>query len=1763
MSRTRRLLPLLPLLALAALVALLAWPAFAQSDPTRPNNLTAEIVDDAVALSWNAPSEDGDSVDGYQVIRRKPGEDAKGVFHVIEDDTGDTQTSYTDTTATEAGAAYTYRVKARRGNALSGWSNYVRVDLPEEEQPTPTPTPTPAPETDPVDLAPSNLATGVVDNGVSLTWDAPSEDADTVTGYQVLRRDLGDQEQDKVTPLADTGGAGTAYVDTTVQAGDRYIYRVKAYRGTETSRWSNQANVTLPDDYGSDGTSSDEPEPTPTPTPTPEPERQTAPADLAPTNLGVTLATDGGLHLDWDAPAEEAADVTGYAISRSVGSGSLAVLVADTESTDTGYTDAAATTPGETYAYQVKAIRNGTESQGSNLAVMQLPDPAAQAPSNLTAELVDGGVSLDWDAPAEDSASVTGYRILRAAGAGEPAVLVSDTATTGTSYSDATATTPGETYTYAVKALRGADESVQSGSASVEVPDPADLAPSNLEAEIAEGGVRLTWDAPAEDAASVTGYEIARSMVPYDPDAIGHASVQDILTGSTATSWLDTGDSGPGRAKHSYLVRALRGDQASQYSDAVHIDVENAEEETETVQIPAATTEVTVGGTVTGEIEEAEEVDWYHIELQGGSGYRVNMRGTWGGEWKEVDGEAVFVSPGTLNDPKLLGVYDGVGALVPGGGQEIDGAGKNSRIELAEPAVSGAYYIAATGDHHETGTYELTVTLVQATDAADLAPSNLGAAATHRQVTLSWDPPVKNPDWVTGYEVRRTHGEATSSVLTYSDATEYTDTDVRPLQTYVYRVVALRGDEGSDPSGEAGVTVLPTPAMLAPSGLTATGVATQDGFGTAGVVLGWQAPQEDAGSVTGYRVQRAVGDGPFAVLVEDTGYTVTAYTDYTATSLGDTYRYRVIALRGEEPSEPSNEASVTVMWNLDLAPGDVFPGVRIDTEGDVTGVTLVWSAPAQDADSVTGYEVQRAVGDGGFAVLVADTGSTDTEYTDTTATTPGETYAYHIVALRGGGRSGPTDSANILIPGGGSDVPQAAPGQGGLDVITPTPDYIYIGGKTPFGVHQEIWDGTATMDSDAALTEWGYSGDLADSDLDDDQFDYGSPAVTYTIEELMYTNNVGYTELYLFLKLDPMPTKAVRDQWALRVNYSPSFGVYFWYPLVDAESANGGLRWEIDAGISFAVVPGNYQDGDEVQASLHEVAIASPATGQPAIVGRAAFGETLTVDTSEIADENGIPSNALSYVWFNSDGEVDIEVGTGPAYTTQPYDIGYKIWVRVSFRDNDGFNESLVSKPTAAVHHPNLPDLNSDALMPAGNARPTGIWSDGSVMWIADRDDAKIYAYELEDLDGDGNKEERIPGKDFDTLDAAGNDEPQGIWSNEEVMWVLDYRDRKIYAYEFDDKDGDNIKHERIPDQDFDKLLIVCDEGGVYALGLERCVEYQRGALQIDESVLRSIWSDGNKMWVLDANADVPWIRVYELDDLDGDEVKHERIRQDDIKLPVGPLPSLLGLNNAENAYSGLWSDGTTMWVGGRDNNYIYAFTISSKKRITSADIKLQGGNGHPWGLWSNKSQVWVSDYPDCLCPTEDGAKLYAYRLPPATVVEPPKHRLWMTDVGTYGATVNMEFLPRFLRNANTGKYAVPESLGHPDIADLEAKPDSLRVTWRPTAGEGEGEGGSFTTFVHKTALSVSVRLNHLQPGTEYELQVVFGDYGPSELLGEFKTEKVENFLQTPDNACAGNEDPDEDNCEPSHYDIVVDPVMRYEELSFTSDSETTFTTKS
>ena len=514
----------------------------------RPTGLTVSLVDNKVSLSWTAPAEDAESVDGYEILRRRPME-GESTLATLVADTESTATTYTDATANEAGVRYVYRVKALRGDDVSLWSNFDKIDLPADYVPDPTPTPEPESTSD--DQAPTGLSAALADGGgVALSWTAPSEDADSVTGYEILRA-VGEGEMASL--AADTGNTATAYTDATAtDAGETYAYQVKAIRGADRSEASGQTQVQLPHD----------------------------PVDLSPTGLtALTLfvSLEGNIsysvHLSWTAPAEDVDSITGYEILRAVGEGALATLVDDTGNTATSYNDASATQTGETYAYTVKAIRGEDRSQASGQAQAQIPhDPVDLAPSDLTAEAVDGGgVSLSWSAPAEDADSVTGYEVLRAVGDGEMATLAADTASTTTTYSDATATEEGETYAYRVKAIRGQARSQASNRVAlipVEPPaTPENLKPTNLTFEIREDGVTLAWDVPAAAADSVTGYRVVRRRPNQGEN---EWLVWKWDTGSTETTYKD-GYAQTHGEYYMYRVRALRGDDYSKMSNRVDV----------------------------------------------------------------------------------------------------------------------------------------------------------------------------------------------------------------------------------------------------------------------------------------------------------------------------------------------------------------------------------------------------------------------------------------------------------------------------------------------------------------------------------------------------------------------------------------------------------------------------------------------------------------------------------------------------------------------------------------------------------------------------------------------------------------------------------------------------------------------------------------------------------------------------------------------------------------------------------------------------------------------------------------------------------------------------------------------------------------------------------------------------------------------------------------------------------------------------------------
>ena len=89
----------------------------------------------------------------------------------------------------------------------------------------------------------------------------------------------------------------------------------------------------------------------------------------------------------------------------------------------------------------------------------------------------------------------------------------------------------------------------------------------------------------------------------------------------------------------------------------------------------------------------------------------------------------------------------------------------------------------------------------------------------------------------------------------------------------------------------------------------------------------------------------------------------------------------------------------------------------------------------------------------------------------------------------------------------------------------------------------------------------------------------------------------------------------------------------------------------------------------------------SPPQGMPTVSGAVEVGETLAADTSGIADADGLTGATFTYQWVSYDGNADTDIpgATSSTYTLVPANEGKAFKVRVSFTDDAGFEESLVS----------------------------------------------------------------------------------------------------------------------------------------------------------------------------------------------------------------------------------------------------------------------------------------------------------------------------------------------------------------------------------------------------------------------------------------------------------------------------------------------------
>ena len=254
----------------------------------------------------------------------------------------------------------------------------------------------------------------------------------------------------------------------------------------------------------------------------------------------------------------------------------------------------------------------------------------------------------------------------------------------------------------------------------------------------------------------------------------------------------------------------------------------------------------------------------------------------------------------------------------------------------------------------------------------------------------------------------------------------------------------------------------------------------------------------------------------------------------------------------------------------------------------------------------------------------------------------------------------------------------------------------------------------------------------------------------------------------------------------------------------------------------------------------------------------------------------------------------------------------------------------------------------------SGHDSPSGMWSDGSTLWLAENGDGaddSVYAYDLA-------TGERVESREFALADT--NRAPRGIWSDRSVVWVSDSGRERLFAYRL--ADG-----ERVEEREF--------------------------ALAERNSDARGIWSDEETIWVLDSRADALFVYDFESGELLGE----------------------YELDAANDDPRGVWSDGVTIWVSDHGAKRLFAYRLPvlpdaetdpgeedadddarELERVRDEEFSMlsRASNNSPRGLWSGGDVMYVAD--------ESDDKVYSYNMPDAIDARLASLTLSGVDIGEF-----------------------------------------------------------------------------------------------------------------------------------------------------------------
>ena len=554
-------------------------------------------------------------------------------------------------------------------------------------------------------------------------------------------------------------------------------------------------------------------------------------------------------------------------------------------------------------------------------------------------------------------------------------------------------------------------------------------------------------------------------------------------------------------------------------------------------------------------------------------------------------------------------------------------------------------------------------------------PTGVVVTATHDSVSLTWEDPADST--ITHYQIfrrdRAVHDPGEFVEIdsnTGSATTSYTDANVEPEGSYVYRVKAVnqygashwsdygRADTPAAPTPPPTPTPTPTPTPK-PTPLTAS---FED-----------EAETHNGADSFTFRIE-------FSEAISISYKTLRDHSlDVTDGSVTRAKRVNGSSSLWEITVEPDSGADVTITLPVTTDCGD--QGAVCTSDGRMLSneVKLTVTGPDAPEPTPTPQPNTPATGQPTISgtVQVGETLTAETSGIEDADGLSNAVFSYQWLA----------DGVDIAGATGSSYTPV----------------------ETDIGKALTV---TVTFPDDESNPESLTSAATAAVALAADETEYSCPIVSATLTVGRIGENYGYQRF-----LNPRAGSLIPDSFVLddvtytvgsiqtEKDYFTVFGVDRELPVGFTLEVDGAQFESSDASLGSHTYGHVYtwlgrgmdwDVGEEVAVSLilRERVENTPQTGGPAICGTAQVGQTLTADTAGVSDDDGLGSGVFEYQWVRGDGTTDTDIAgaTGATYTLVAADEGKTVKLRVSFTDGGGNPESQTSAATPAVTaRPNSP----------------------------------------------------------------------------------------------------------------------------------------------------------------------------------------------------------------------------------------------------------------------------------------------------------------------------------------------------------------------------------------------------------------------------------------------------------------------------------------